>query len=149
MIITKNENFRNTAEISNVTLNGIRLRPNDQEAAYIKYWLSNNQYKIVDVAALSNVSKQCAQHVVSGRRRSRKVEAEIARLLGRSDWNEVVIEARLAVSNPAYRPTQKDIDEYKAEVAARFRERAEQKQRIIESLAPMREAVGAIKNQRR
>ena len=96
-----------------------------------------------------DITKGTVLNVVAGRRRSRKVEAEIARLLGRSDWNEVVIEARLAVSNPAYRPTQKDIDEYKAEVAARFRERTEQKQRIIESLAPMREAVGAIKNQRR
>ncbi|NVP23610.1 hypothetical protein [Treponema phagedenis] len=148
MIITKNENFRNTAKPS-VNFE-YRLRPKTQEEAqYIKYLLKLKGYSCTDVGLPLDITKGTVLNVVSGRRRSRKVEAEIARLLGRSDWNEVVIEARLAVSNPAYRPTKKDIDEYKAEVAARFRERAEQKQRIIESLAPMREAVGAIKNQRR
>lgn len=141
MIITKNENFRNTAKI--------RLRPTKQECFYIHGLLKQKDIPVSFIADSLYVSKSAVYYVVAGRRRSRKVEAEIARVLGRSDWNEVVIEARLAVSNPAYRPTQKDIDEYKAEVAARFRERAEQKQRIIESLAPMREAVGAIKNQRK
>lgn len=121
----------------------------DQKANKSAGIFKNAGYSFIDVEKNIGVKSETVLNVVAGRRRSRKVEAEIARLLGRSDWNEVVIEARLAVSNPAYRPTQKDIDEYKAEVAARFRERAEQKQRIIESLAPMREAVGAIKNQRR
>lgn len=142
VIITKNENLCNIPQI--------RLRPKSkQERWYIQCSLKNAGYSFIDVEKNIGVKSETVLNVVAGRRRSRKVEAEIARLLGRSDWNEVVIEARLAVSNPAYRPTQKDIDEYKAEVAARFCERAEQKQRIIESLAPMREAVGAIKNQRR
>lgn len=141
MIITKNENFRNTAKI--------RMRPTKPEGKHIQYRLRMEGFSFEKVATQVGVSTPTIFNVVSGERRSRKVEAEIARLLGRSDWNEVVIEARLAVSNPAYRPTQKDIDEYKAEVAARFCERAEQKQRIIESLAPMREAVAGIKGRGR
>ncbi|MEL3903739.1 MAG: hypothetical protein P1P63_01280, partial [Treponemataceae bacterium] len=54
--------------------------------------------------------------------RSRKVETEIARILGKPSWNDLVIEARLFVSNPAFRPTQKDIDEYKNKLASHLQE---------------------------
>ena len=35
--------------------------------------------------------------VVSGHRRSARIEAEIARILGKASWNEVVLEARSEV----------------------------------------------------
>jgi 5-hydroxyisourate hydrolase-like protein (transthyretin family) len=44
------------------------------------------------------------------------VEAEIARILGKAEWNEVVLEARSAVSG-------KPVDELKKEIARKFEER--------------------------
>jgi hypothetical protein len=43
------------------------------------------------------VSRQTVHKVLFGYRRSRKVESEISRILGKKDWNAVVMEARSAV----------------------------------------------------
>lgn len=126
----------------------LRLRPNQQEAHHIKYQLSINNYKLVDIAKYLAVSSQTVQNVVYGRRRSRKVEAEIARILGKPSWNDLVIEARLFVSNPAFRPTQKDIDEYKNVLTLKLKEIENRKAKMREDLAPMREAVQAIRRGR-
>lgn len=149
MIITKNENFRNSAKKGFAGVDNIRLRPNQEDAIYIKYWLGVKKYKIVDIAMTLTVSKQCVQHIIAGRRRSRKVEAEIARLLGKESWNDVVIEARLAVSNPAYRPTAEDIEAYKDTIRTKLQQVEERKAQIRKELAPMREAIASIKGRRR
>lgn len=141
MIITKNENFRNSAKF--------RLKiKNRQEALHIKYLLKAEGLSLVDVGQNIGIQKGTVLNVVAGRRRSRKVETEIARILGKESWNDVVIEARLAVTNPAFRPSQKDIDEYKQQIAARLAEIAERKAKMREELAPMREAVKAIRRGR-
>ncbi|MEL3908045.1 MAG: hypothetical protein P1P64_03390 [Treponemataceae bacterium] len=115
MIITKNEKICNSR---------IRLKPSKSEGKHIQYQLQQNGLSYVTIATKLDVAESVVLRVVSGERRSRKIEAEIARLLGRESWNDVVIEARLATSNPAYRPTQKDIDEYKEQITLRLRERS-------------------------
>ncbi|MDR2186378.1 MAG: hypothetical protein LBO80_12045 [Treponema sp.] len=67
-------------------------------------------------------SLQIIADVVFGRRRSARVEAEIARLLGKSGWNEVVLEARSAV-------TGKSVETIKDELARR---RAEREKAVLE-----------------
>lgn len=104
MIITKNEQTRKV---------DFRLRPVKQESIYIQYSLKKQGVTYVDVAFKTGLSKQIVQNVIYGRRRSRRVEAEIARILGKAEWNDVVIEARLAVANPAYTPAPEDIRTFK------------------------------------
>jgi hypothetical protein len=52
----------------------------------------------VSIANLLGLAPPSVRYVIFGRRRSARVEAEIARLLGAADWNEVVLEARSAVT---------------------------------------------------
>lgn len=126
----------------------IRLRPKDQEAYYIKYLLSLKGFPLADISKSLFLSRQAVHRVVCGECRSRKVEAEIARILGKPSWNDLVIEARLFVSNPAFRPTQKDIDEYKNVLTLKLKEIENRKAKMREKLAPMREAVQAIRRGR-
>jgi Zn-dependent oligopeptidase len=44
-----------------------------------------------------SLERSTVYHVTKGRRRSARIEAEIARILGKNDWNEVVLEARSEV----------------------------------------------------
>jgi hypothetical protein len=44
-----------------------------------------------------NVHNSNVYNVLYGKRRSARIEAEIARILGKADWNEVVLEARSEV----------------------------------------------------
>lgn len=141
MIITKNDNFRKAAT-------NYSLRLTEQEGFYIRYCLKKIGWVPSDISRNLNVSPVAVHYVVAGRRRSRKVEAEIARILGKPSWNDLVIEARLFVSNPAFRPTQKDIDEYKNVLTLKLKEIENRKAKMREELAPMREAVQAIRRGR-
>jgi hypothetical protein len=49
------------------------------------------------IAQKLNLDQSNISNVVSGRRRSARIEAEIARILGKADWNDVVLEARSEV----------------------------------------------------
>lgn len=140
VIITKNENFYNGTEI--------RLKPTELEGRYIQCQLRCAGMSFSKIAANLDVGTPIVLRIVSGRRRSRKVEAEIARILGKPSWNDLVIEARLFVSNPAFRPTQKDIDEYKNVLTLKLKEIENRKAKMREELAPMREAVQAIRRGR-
>jgi hypothetical protein len=55
-------------------------------------------------------------NVVFGRRHSARVEAEIARILGKADWNEVVLEARSAVTG---KPVNELVEELNRKLQAR------------------------------
>ena len=66
------------------------------------------------VADKCSVSWFSVSYVIAGLCRSRCVEAEIARILGKESWDDVVIEARLAVSDPAYTPSVEAIAAYKS-----------------------------------
>ncbi|MGI0511292.1 hypothetical protein HH007_13150 [Treponema denticola] len=146
MIITKNNNFRKATKQYNVS--ALRLKPDTQEGFYIQSQLKSIGFSFRRVGLLTSVTGEFVLNVVAGRRRSRKVEAEIARILGKPSWNDLVIEARLFVSNPAFRPTQKDIDEYKNVLTLKLKEIENRKAKMREELAPMREAVQAIRRGR-
>ena len=72
----------------------VRLRPTKDEGFYIKYLLSLNSFSLTMLAINLQVSPVDTHNVVFGQRRSQKIETEIARVLGKNDWNELVTEAR-------------------------------------------------------
>ena len=111
MIITKNGQIRKV---------DFRLRPKKSESLYIQYVLKQKGFSCADIAKNILIQAETVLNVVTGRRRSRRVEAEIARVLGKTEWNDVVIEARLAVANPAYTPTFDDIRIFKERELANF-----------------------------
>ena len=71
-----------------------RLIPSGQEGIYIQYLLKATGQKFVDLAKITGVTPQFIPLVVFGQRRSKKIESEIAKILGHSSWNDVVLEAR-------------------------------------------------------
>lgn len=74
----------------------LRLRSSPIEGHYIKYRLGLVGFRLSELPDALSVQKSIVYDVISGRRRSARVEAEIARLLGKPSWNDVVSEARAA-----------------------------------------------------
>jgi len=72
----------------------IRLRPLKREGLKILYRIKDSGTSFAQLAQVLNLNPSNISNVVSGRRRSARIEAEIARILGKADWNEVVLEAR-------------------------------------------------------
>ena len=72
----------------------IRLRPRHKEGLSIHYQLRSLGSSFTKIASDLSIQAPTVSNVVSGRRRSARIESEIARLLGKADWNEVVLEAR-------------------------------------------------------
>jgi transcriptional regulator with XRE-family HTH domain len=75
----------------------IRLRPIYNEGRYIRSLAvlkGLSLKKITDILGVSRTSIHC---VIYGKRRSARIESEIAKILGHSSWNDVVLEARSAV----------------------------------------------------
>jgi plasmid maintenance system antidote protein VapI len=75
----------------------IRLRPLHREGLKILYKVKDSGSSFTRLAQILNIHPSNISHVVSGRRSSARIEAEIARILGKADWNEVVLEARSEV----------------------------------------------------
>ena len=75
----------------------ICLRPSAQEGQYIRYRLNLSGEKLAGISLRLGLHPTCTHKVISGQRRSRRIEAEIARILGKADWNDVVLEARSEV----------------------------------------------------
>jgi len=71
-----------------------RLRPSGQEGLYIQYLLKATGQKFINLAREIRVSPRFIPLVVFGHRRSARIESEIAKILGHSSWNDVVLEAR-------------------------------------------------------
>jgi len=71
-----------------------RYRPSPQEGHYIRYKTSLAGTRLATIARNLNTDRSTVSKVVRGLRRSVRIEAEIARILGKADWNEVVLEAR-------------------------------------------------------
>lgn len=88
-----------------------RLHPTMQEGHYIKYFLKLKGFSLSAIGCRVRIKGETVLNVVCGRRRSRRVEAEIARVLGKANWNEVVAEARLAVSGN-YTPSAKEVAQF-------------------------------------
>ena len=93
-----------------------RLRPVKQDGLYIQYLLRAKDTDFTDVATELGVTNVIVFNVVFGRRRSARVEAEIARILGKPGWNEVVLEARSAVTG---KPVPVIVKEIQARLEAR------------------------------
>ena len=89
-------------------------RPTSQEGLYIQYRLKQVSSSLANVGASLGLCIGSVFNVVFGRSRSRRIEAEIARILGKESWDDVVIEARLAVSDTAYTPSREAIAAYKS-----------------------------------
>jgi len=71
-----------------------RYRPSMQEGCYIRYKVDLAGTNLSTVARKLNADLSTVSKVIRGLRRSERIEAEIARILGKADWNEVVLEAR-------------------------------------------------------
>jgi urease accessory protein UreE len=75
----------------------IRPRPSYEDGLNIQYHLKRKKHSFISIGDSLGVSNQIVVNVVFGRRRSLRIEAEIARILGKAGWNEVVLEARSEV----------------------------------------------------
>jgi hypothetical protein len=67
------------------------------ETFYIRFLLEAKRVRPIDIAFTSNLSVSSVFGALNGHNRSVRAEKEIAHILGKSDWNEVVTEARQAV----------------------------------------------------
>ena len=74
-----------------------RLRPSQGEGLNIQYEIKRTGKTLASLGRRMNVTRQAVSRVVLGKIRSARIESEIARLLGKADWNEVVLEARSEV----------------------------------------------------
>jgi hypothetical protein len=75
-----------------------RLRPTSQEGLFIQYELKSLKESFVGISTRLGIAPPSVRYVIFGHRRSARIEAEIARILGKPGWNEVVLEARSAVT---------------------------------------------------
>lgn len=103
-----------------------RLKPLHKEGLRILFKVKDSGSSFTHLARSLNLHSSNVSNVVSGRRRSARIEAEIARILGKADWNEVVLEARSEVQK---KPVKAILDEMR-----RARE---------ERIKAQREALGA------
>ena len=146
MIITKNDHFHNTTKICSVA--EPRLKPEKREGLYIQSQLKSIGFSYRRVGSLVSVSGEFVLNVTTGRRRSRRVEAEIARVLGKASWNEVVAEARLAVSGN-YTPSAKDVSKFLEQTYRQYQKRLveleEHHKQMAKKLEPTRAAIAARK----
>jgi hypothetical protein len=85
-----------------------RYRPTHKEGLNIQYKLKVSREGFVSIGKRLGLTKQAVCDVVYGRRRSARIESEIARILGKADWNEVVLEARSEVQK---KPVEVILDE--------------------------------------
>jgi hypothetical protein len=92
----------------------LRLRPGHREGLNIQYQLKDKEQNFVGIGSKLGISHQIIANVVFGRRRSARVEAEIARLLGKADWNDVVLEARSAVTGKSVKTIMEGIKRQRA-----------------------------------
>jgi len=72
--------------------------PSREEGLYIQYLLKSSGYSYVKVAGHLGINAITVFNVVAGHRRSSRVQSEIARILGKHKWEDVVFEARSVVT---------------------------------------------------
>ncbi|MCL2252550.1 MAG: hypothetical protein FWC12_11655 [Treponema sp.] len=72
----------------------IRYRPTPQEGQYIRYRLNLTGNNLVDISRKLKLHGTNTRKVIIGLRRSARIESEIAKILGKASWNDVVLEAR-------------------------------------------------------
>jgi len=125
----------------------IRYSPTVQEGQYIRYRSSLAGVKLASIARSLNLDRSTVSKVIRGLRRSARIEAEIARILGHSSWNDVVLEARSETQKKPVKAilremeqraiaARKSADRRMAEYAAQNAERADRA--IREGLASIK-----------
>jgi len=72
----------------------IRYRPSPQEGKYIRYKISLAGIGLAVIARTLKADRSTVSKVTRGLRRSARIESEIAKILGKASWNDVVLEAR-------------------------------------------------------
>jgi len=114
----------------------ICLRPSAQEGQYIRYRLNLSGEKLAGVSLRLGLHPTCTHKVISGQRRSKRIESEIARILGKANWNEVVLEARSEVQK---KPVSVILQEMEQKTQARKKEAGE---RMTSQIAQRRSELG-------
>ncbi|HIW37003.1 MAG TPA: hypothetical protein IAA30_08495 [Candidatus Treponema faecavium] len=66
------------------------ITPRPDESAWLRYRLELAGSGVTDVARRLNMTHTVVSRVISGRRHSARIEAEIARILGYPGWNEML-----------------------------------------------------------
>ena len=145
MIIQKNDNSHNSV----MPCESPRLKPScKQESLHIHFLLKQRGLFLSSIAHQLNIKRNTVYNVVYACRRSRRVEAEIARVLGKASWNEVVAEARLAVSGN-YTPSAKDVSKFLEQTYQQYQKRLveleEHHKQMAKKLEPTRAAIAARK----
>ena len=113
-----------------------RYRPTHREGLSIQYKLKVSGASFVSVGKSLHLTKQAVCDVVYGQRRSSRIETEIARILGKKSWNEVVLEARSEVQK---KPVSVILTEMEQKTQARRKEAGE---RMTSQIAQRRSELG-------
>ena len=74
-----------------------RLRPIYAEGRYIRVQVFLHGLSLKKIADSLGVSRASIHCVIYGKRLSARIESEIANILGKASWNDVVLEARSEV----------------------------------------------------
>ena len=77
------------------------------------YKIKDSGTSFVEIARALAVRPVNITNVVRGQRRSKRIEAEIARALGKTGWNEVVLEARSEIQK---KPVEEILQEIQTEM---------------------------------
>jgi len=91
----------------------IRYRPSPQEGQCIRYRLRLAGKKLVDVSRKFELHDTITGKIIYGKRRSARIESEIARILGKASWNDVVLEARSEVQKKPVKVILQEMEEKK------------------------------------
>ena len=89
----------------------VRYNPCYEEGLYIQFLLKTKKQSFTHVGEYLGVSTQIIANVVFGKRSSRRIESEIARILGKANWNEVVLEARSEVQKKPVEAIVREIEQ--------------------------------------
>jgi len=114
----------------------IRLRPQRKEGLCIHYQLNLAGSSFSKIAQKLLIQAPTVSNVISGRRRSSRIESEIVRILGKANWNEVVLEARSEVQK---KPVSVILQEMEQKTQVRRKEAGE---RMTSQIAQRRSELG-------
>jgi len=114
----------------------IRYNPSYQEGLHIRYKLNLAGRKLVQVSRKLGLEDSITRKVVCGLRRSARIELEIARLLGKADWNEVVLEARSEIQKKPIEVILREMEEKKLAAKKRMAEYSEENYERVLRLIP-------------
>jgi Zn-dependent oligopeptidase len=115
-----------------------RYIPTKQEGLYIQYRLKSLGKKLANISQGLSLNNSTFYNVIYGKRRSARIEAEIARILGKASWNDVVLEARSEVQKKPVAVILREMEQ-----KARERSKAD-KERMARYIAENSERADAI-----